>query len=246
MKNTKKVITAATLSAIIIGGGFAAVQSDAFANSTTKNEATVEAKKLTTITKAKSITDFSKIQYEDYTFGDFYGGFSIDYNENGTTTLTSMFGDSVSVDNEIFNVYSSEQILEVLLTTENPSISNDEVQELKRKEASTVRMDPWAMLYNEIESKNIDTKGKTFGELYDASDLKKLDTPLDQQYLLYAHYYGIETEGKPLDEIKEEVQTINASLKLKEESKDLPYDPNWLVEEEKWWVEIYGTAPVNQ
>ncbi|MDP5274260.1 hypothetical protein [Chengkuizengella axinellae] len=245
MKNTKKVIATVSLSALLLGGGLTALSYDTFAANDRTNSKSVEISQ-NSILKARTLSDFSEIQYKDLTFGEFYGGFSIDYNENSSITLTSSTGKSIVVDHEIFNKYSNEDLFEPLFELDNVAVSNEEIQELKRKEASIIRTDPWVMMYNEIESKNIDTEGKTFGQLYDKSDLKKLESPDESKYLYYAEYYGLESENKTPDEIKDEVLAINATLKLKEESRDLPYDPNWLIEEEKWWIEIYGSSPVNQ
>ncbi|MGM7681367.1 hypothetical protein ACSVDA_04355 [Cytobacillus sp. Hm23] len=244
MKNTKKFIATASLSALLLGGGLTALNTDVFAAYEKSNSKLVEVLSHESITKAKNITEIDNIQYEDFKFGEFYGGFSIHYNENGTTKVTSFTGESILVDNEVFNKYSNEEILEQLFETENSDVTAEVIQELKRKEASIIRIDPWAMLYNEIESKKIDTEGKTFGQLYDESDLKKFEAP--EKFLSYANFYGIEVEGKTTEEIKDEVLNINASLKLMEESRDLLYDPNWLVEEEKWWVEIYGAQQTDQ
>ncbi|MFS1518677.1 hypothetical protein V1503_19765 [Bacillus sp. SCS-151] len=244
MKNTKKFIATASLSALLLGGGLTAINSDVFAAYEKSNSKLVEVLSQDSVTKAKTLTDFDNIQYKDFKFGEFFGGFSIHYNENGTTKVTSSVGETVLVDNEVFDIYSTEEILEQLFENEHTDVSAEGVQELKRKEASIIRMDPWTMLYNEIESKNIDTEGKTFGQLYDESDLKKLATPVN--YLSKAKYYGLEVEDKTMDEIKAEVLGYNASLKLREESRDLPYDPNWLVEGEQWWVEIFGTEPTDQ
>ncbi|WP_214482775.1 hypothetical protein [Bacillus sp. SM2101] len=243
MKNTKKYIVAASLSALLLGGGVTALNSDVFASNYNTKQTSIEVSQ-DSIVKAKTYEDFRNIQYEDFNFGEFYGGFSIDYNEDGTTKLTSFTGEYIVVDNGVFEIYSSEEILNQLFENEHTDVSAEGVQELKKKEASIIRMDPWVMLYNEIESKDIDTEGKTFGQLYDESDLKKLVTPIN--YVSKAMYYGLEVDNKTMDEIKAEVLDFNASIKLMEESRDLPYDPNWLVEAEKWWVEIFGTQPTDQ
>ncbi|OEH91354.1 hypothetical protein [Bacillus solimangrovi] len=279
MNKTKKKIIALTLSAAIMGGGFTALNTDAFASSKNDSEITVEAIQLANQVKSvATLSEFSKIQFEDFTFGKFHGGLAIDYPENGTVILTDSLGESVEVNEDLFYKYVEEPDLDPLFEYENLTGSEKERQELKEKENQIIREDPWAMMYNDVERKQINTEGKTFGQVYEETGISKFDANIledkslqgskdfladeygiveltektmeqlneAEKFVRVSHFYGVETEGKTLEQIKEEVLNNNATLRLIEVSKDMPYDPNWLIEKENWWFELYGTTGVNQ
>ncbi|MGM7685277.1 hypothetical protein ACSVDA_24545 [Cytobacillus sp. Hm23] len=249
MKNTKKFIATASLSALLLGGGATAYQS--YVSAATPSYEFSQAQD--SYVKVETYEDFDNVQYKDFKFRNF------------DKFIQSVEFTKVDVDTEVFNKYAGASMEYMLHEIENPELDSAFIEAAK-KHYSTVDMDPWTILYMDVKNQNIDTTGKTFGqveeELYGGMEIsgyvgksekeiaaglskdfgfvdlegKTKDELVDVYSYAIRNYFGIETTGKTFEEFKEEFLKYNASERLKEETKDLPYDSNWLIEKEDWWI----------
>ncbi|OEH91353.1 hypothetical protein [Bacillus solimangrovi] len=272
MNHTKKILLALSLSAVVIGGGCAANDSEVSVSTKNTSEVSSEASKLKEqIVRAKTISDFENVQFEGITFGKASFGTEIKDRSDGKIELVDdILNESVVVDKDLFEKYKG-QPLYPLFENDDLTGSEEEREEFRKTEALTVRMDPWVSMYNFAE--RIDTEGKTFAQVYEETNMDKyrgyiVEGSLENSRKYLSEEYGIveleektkeqlkeaeeivrevdlpgiETEGKTIEEIKEELLKANATYRLKEESKDMPYDPNWLIEEDKWWKGVIGSS----
>ncbi|NDI34949.1 hypothetical protein [Chengkuizengella sediminis] len=190
------------------------------------------------IKKAESQADFNQIQYKDFTFGHPIVNHILfsDSNEGGLILTDEKTNRSVEVAVKIYKKYSLAHLIEMLFVIDNPTGEKNELIEATKKYYSVIYIDPWEDLYKEIHQHNIDTTGKTFLEVWEEA----LNYPIyseDQDLIVYrAEQFGINTQGKSFQAIKEEVMKYDETMRLVEESKDLAFDPNWLIKEVKWWI----------
>ncbi|OEH91352.1 hypothetical protein [Bacillus solimangrovi] len=273
MKHTKKILLALSLSAVVIGGGCAAINSEASVSAKNTSESSTEESKLAEkVVRAKTLADFDKILFEDFTFGEAYYGIEVLSDKGGEVELSAYtIDESVVIDEKLFNKYVDEPSLYPLLEHDDLTGSEKERQEFRKTEALTVRVDPWAMMYKFAEL--IDTEGKTFSQVYEETNMEEFrhyiaDKSLKESREYLSKEYGIveiegktkkqlkeaegligdaifariETEGKTIEQIKEELLKTNATYRLEQESKDMLYDPNWLIEEDGWWKEVYSPS----
>ncbi|NBI29264.1 hypothetical protein [Chengkuizengella marina] len=188
--------------------------------------------------KAKSQAEFNQIQYKDFTFGHPIVNHILfkDSNEGRLILTDKETNRSVEVALDIYKKYSLAHLIEMLFVVENPTGEKKELMKAAKKFYSVVYFDPWEDLYKEIHQHNIDTTEKTFLEVW----REVFNYPIyseGQDLIGYrAGQFGINTQGKSFQSIKEEVMKYDETIRLVEDSKNMIFDPNWLIEEEKWWI----------
>ncbi|OEH94008.1 copper amine oxidase N-terminal domain-containing protein [Bacillus solimangrovi] len=216
--------------------------------------------KANTIVKAKTYDDFDQIQYKDYNF--------IDLMTDSLAVINSMDvsdGMKFKVEGDGFNdewvvadkdLYAKYGPYALSLVGDPSTASESELKQAKIKadkiiadqDKYNIAGDPWVMLYRKLylTDYSIDTTGKTFeevglelyGDLYYATRYQNEEFPSrGQTYeeaiekLAANHLNGYNSV--------EELLESQAYYRLIEETKNLPFDENWLIEEENWYVKKY-------
>ncbi|MDP5275963.1 hypothetical protein [Chengkuizengella axinellae] len=190
------------------------------------------------IVKAESQADFNQIQYKDFTFGHpIVNDILFSDSREGNLILSDeKTNRTVEVAIDIYKKYSLAHLIEMLFAVNHPTGQESELIEAAKQFYSVVYNDPWESLYGEVHQKNIDTTGKSFLQVWQEAYHYPIYSE-DQVLIVYrAEQFGMNTEAKSFQTIKEEVMKFDETIRLIEESKDMAFDPNWLIEEEKWWL----------
>ncbi|MDP5275030.1 copper amine oxidase N-terminal domain-containing protein [Chengkuizengella axinellae] len=213
-----------------------------------------------TIVKAKTYDDFDKIQYKDYNFIDMMtDGVSVQY-EMGDLSKGYKFLVEGLVPNEKWTVADKELFDQygpyALSLVDDPSTASEsELKQAKieadkiiaQKDKYDIPGDPWGIVYEKLYSTdaNISTEGKTFEEV-------GLELFGDQYYPTMYQHEDFPKAGESYEEAMNKLASVkgyssveellenDAYFRLIEESKNLPYDENWLVEEVGWYVKEFG------
>ncbi|OEH92352.1 hypothetical protein [Bacillus solimangrovi] len=218
MKDRKKLIATASLSALLLRGDLTSLQSEVYAATPLVE---ISMPQHASIVKAKTIREFNNIQYKDYIFENYGFYFYSHDNKDGTTTYTELTsGNTIVVNTDVYNKYEQKGLQEALFKIENATGSDEELSQASQIVASIIHEDPWSFMYSHVKTYNIDTRGKTFEQVY--NELKNVK----------------DNDEQSNEELKKEAVSNGALVHLREETKELPYDENWLIEKKDWINDI--------